>query len=68
MTDKIIEQAAKLNIEIFYIPAGQTGSEQPLNRFFYTSIKKTADFLWRERLLIDKKNLYTNVTETLIML
>ena len=68
MTDKINEQAAKLNIEIIYIPAGQTGSEQPLDKLIFGSMKKTADRLWSERLLIDEKNLYTKETATLIML
>lgn len=68
MTDKVKEQATKLKIEIIYIPAGQTGSEQPLDKLIFGSMKKTADRLWSEKLLIDEKNLYTKETATLIML
>ena len=68
MTDKVKEQATKLKIEIIYIPAGQTGSEQPLDKLIFGSMKKTADRIWSEKLLIDEKNLSTKETATIIML
>lgn len=61
MTNKIKEQSAKLNIEIIYIPEGQTGSEQPLDRLIFGSMKKlqtvygAKDYSLMKRIYIPKK-------------
>ena len=68
LTQKVEEKASLLKIQIIKVPAGQTGSEQPLDRLIFGSMKKTADKLWNEKLVNGEKDLYTKQTATLIML
>ena len=42
MNEEINEIADSLNIEIIPVPEGMTGSEQPLDRFIFGAMKKTA--------------------------
>lgn len=68
LTEKVEKKAKDLKIELINVPAGQTGSEQPLDRLIFGSMKKTADKLWNEKLVKEEKDLYTKQTATLIML
>ena len=45
MNEEINEIANSLNIEIIPVPEGMTGSEQPLDRFVFGAMKKTATTL-----------------------
>ena len=68
LTEKVEKKAKDLKIELINVPAEQTGSEQPLDRLIFGSMKKTTDKLWNEKLVKEEKDLYTKQTATLIML
>lgn len=67
-TQKVEDFAENLHIEIIKVPEGQTGTEQPLDRLIFGSMKKTADKIWNQKLMNNEKNLYTRETACQIMI
>ena len=68
VTQKVEDYSHSLNVKIIKVPAGQTGTEQPLDRLIFGGMKKTADKIWNEKLMSGEKNLYTRQTACQIML
>lgn len=66
-SDKVEDYAKELKIEIIKVPAGQTGTEQPLDRLIFGSMKKTADQLWNEKIANSEQNIFTRETASAIL-
>ena len=67
-TQRVKDFAQSLHVEIIYVPAGQTGTEQSLDRLVFGGMKKTADRLWNQKFMAGEKSLYTKETACIIML